>query len=168
MDARRGTAGSIRGQRGRLYYSFGDVAGRRLKTGALRLGTCWRDVATAWANAASAGVSRSPISVRGPDSMQPVMSASDSGSGAATRGACRALRWLTFKDPPSTVRWRPMTGRLAKQCDELLPKGLRLASDRWVTRPLYAVTRSRGGRRPTRRSIMRGWSAAAPTKPVRG
>jgi len=80
-----------------LHYSFGDVPDRRLKTGALRMGTCWRDVAKACANAVSAGVScRSPASVRGLDSMQPVMSTSDSGSGAAARSACRALRWLTL------------------------------------------------------------------------
>jgi hypothetical protein len=75
----------------------GDVAGRRLKTARCAWGTCWRDVAKAWANAASAGVScSSPASVRGLDSMQPVMSTSDGGSGAAARSACRALRWLTL------------------------------------------------------------------------
>jgi hypothetical protein len=97
MDGRRDTAGSTRGQEDDLHYSFGDVARRRLKTGALRLGYLLERGREGLANAASAGVScRSPSSVRGLDSMQPVMSTSDSGSGAAARSACRALRWLTL------------------------------------------------------------------------
>jgi hypothetical protein len=48
---------------------------------------------------------------------------------------------------------------LARQCDALLRKGLRLAPDRGVTCPLCTVTRSGVAGDPTRRSIMRGWSA---------
>ena len=71
-----------------IHDSFGDVAGRRLKTGALRLGSLWeRRREGLGERRLSWGQLPSPASVPGLDSMQPVMSTSDSGSGSAARSA---------------------------------------------------------------------------------
>jgi hypothetical protein len=94
-----------------LNYSFGDVAGRRLKTGALRMGYLLEGRREGLGERRFSW-SQLPLTSFGPGPGFHAAGDVDfrQRQWAAARSACRALRWLTPKESRSGA---PIEGRLA-------------------------------------------------------